>query len=91
MRLTGDKKASSPQMNIQSVQYSDQRETPRDTLDDGVMAFLRKLVDDRAKQQKMYERPICNIVSIPGCGFKVRIYQARKDQGAGVMYVTFPL
>ena len=46
-----------PQIDVDRVENSEKRETPRDPFNDRAMTVLCELVDDGAKQQKVDDGP----------------------------------
>lgn len=81
-----------PQINVDSVQHSEQREAPGDTLDDGAVAILSELVNNRAEQEEVNDGPgkSADQPEVPDRTTNVP-HQMRNAQGAGVMYVSLPV
>jgi hypothetical protein len=54
--------ASSPEVDIDGVEYNQQGKAPRDTIDDDKLPASEELVDDSAEEEKMDERPVKRLV-----------------------------
>jgi hypothetical protein len=55
--LTPDVVAASPQVDVDGIQDSEERETPRYAIDDDGFSAGEELVNDSAKEEKVDERP----------------------------------
>lgn len=47
-----------PKVNVDCIQNTEERESPRDTLDDDVVSSLLELVDDGTEEEEVNDRPI---------------------------------
>lgn len=55
--LTPDVVVTSPQVDVDCIQDCKKREAPRDAVDNYGFSAREELVDDRAEEEKMDERP----------------------------------
>ena len=55
--LTDNVMMRDPEVQVNRVQNTEEREPPRDAFNNGVVAILGELVDDRSEQQKVDNRP----------------------------------
>lgn len=49
---------SGPKIDVDSVEHSQQRETPRDTLNDGAVSVFCELIDDCTEEEEMDCGPV---------------------------------
>lgn len=83
---TDDVVLVSPQVDVDGVQNTKEREAPRDTIDNGLLASWEELVDDSTWPKKMS----VSMALEKGKGTEPRrrmwmMDQIKKAQGAGVM------
>ena len=58
MLPTNDEVVPHPEVDVDGVQDSKEGESPGDTVDDGLLAIGEELVDDRAEEEQVDQRPV---------------------------------
>ena len=93
VKRTDDIVMSAPYIDIDGVENTKERETPSYSGNDQALASGEELVDDRAEEQEVDERPeqspLISVI-LASCS-RDWTDQMRKAHGAGVKYVSLPV
>lgn len=81
---------SGPEIDVDGIEDGEERESPRNAVDDCFLALREELIYDSTEKKNMNKRPLYNkLLDAAELGMW-DFYQMRNAQGAGVMYVSFP-